>query len=107
MSDKALAILWERTDVGFFRQHPDRCYHIRKAYIGEHAGEFWSLGAHDKNRRHVLLCRVDYEKQPLPDGKILKLPMLAFADESIADTDEVLAPIVQEIMLKALRKNAR
>jgi hypothetical protein len=34
----------------------------------------------------------------LPDGKILKIPFLLFADENVEDDDRTLAPIVFEMM---------
>jgi hypothetical protein len=40
----------------------------------------------------------------LPEGKVMKLPFLTFADESIADTDEVLRPLVAEVMANEIRK---
>ena len=104
MSDKALAKLWERTDGTYFRRYPDRFFHIRNAYKGECAGEFWTLGYHEENRRRIILCRVDHMMKPIPDNKILKIPFLAFADESIEDTDDNLFPIVRDIMADALKR---
>jgi hypothetical protein len=101
---KALAKLWEKADGTYFRRWPDRRYHIRNAYESECAGEFWTLGAHDKNRRRIILCRVDALQEPLPDNKVLKIPFLAFADESIEDADDVLFPIVRDIMADALKR---
>lgn len=101
---KALAKLWERADGAYFRRYPDRRYHIRNAYENENAGEFWTLGAHDKNRRRVILCRVDALQEPLPNNKVMKIPFLAFADEEISDTDDILFPIVRDIMADALKR---
>jgi hypothetical protein len=95
---KALARVFDQSDARFFAQHRDRKAHIRKSYIGEHEAEFRSLGWHDKDRRRILLCRVDYEDKPLPDNKVMKVPFLAFADETIEDRDEILLPIIKEIM---------
>lgn len=102
---KALAILWERTDTGFFQQHPDRRAHIRNAYQDECKGEFWSLGPHEQDRRRILLWRVpsdnphyDPKKRPL-----LKIPFLAFADEEIADRDDILLPLIHHIMTDAAK----
>lgn len=102
--NKALAKLWEKADGTYFRRWPDRRYHIRNAYENENAGEFWTLGPHDKNRRRIILCRVDALQEPLPDNKVLKIPFLAFADESIEDSDDVLFPIVRDIMADALKR---
>lgn len=104
-------------DVLFFQRHPDRKARIRKPrlvqirdkqrairYAPECEGEFWSLGEHDKERRWLLLTRVDFKNNPLPDHKIIKLPLLAFADETIEDTDEVLLPLIEQIMTDQLKR---
>ncbi len=101
---KALAKLWERADGTYFRRFPDRRYHIRNAYKSECAGEFWTLGPHEENRRRIILCRVDALQEPLPDNKVFKIPFLAFADESIEDSDDVLFPIVRDITTDALKR---
>ncbi len=70
-------------------------------YVDELQGEFWSLGEHQKDRRRILLWKVP-ATNPFYDPRkpqILKIPMLAFADESIEDTDAVLLPIIHDIML--------
>lgn len=93
----------DHQDVCFFFAHPGRQSHIRSPFGDEMKGEFWSLGDHDRNRRRVLLWRVPPEN-PYYDPKkpqILKLPMLAFADETIEDTDAVLLPILHGIMESA------
>jgi len=100
-------------DETFFQLFPDRNYHIRKpvkeitidkqraAHFGDECeAEFRTLGPHPKNRRLIILYRVprdnpyyDPQKRPL-----LKIPFLLFADETVEDTDEVLAPILHGIM---------
>lgn len=101
---KALVVAFDNSDKNFFRQHPRRKCHIRLPYKEECAGEFWTLGDHQRARRRILLCRADVEGKFLPDGKILKIPFLAFFDESIEDSDEVLLPIVHQIMQDALQR---
>ena len=103
-------------DAQFFRDHPDRQAHIRlpvktletdrqraTRYVDECAGEFWSLGAHNKDRRRILLWRVpptnphyDPKKRPL-----LKVPFLLFSDETVEDRDDILIPILHQIMMDA------
>ena len=102
-SNRALAIAFDNSDRHFFAQHPDRQAHIRLPYADECKGEFWSLGEHNRARRRILLWRVPRDnphyaqlKQPL-----LKIPFLAFADETIEDTDAVLLPLIHDIMLNA------
>lgn len=94
----ALDRVWARSDANFFVDHPDRKAHIRKCYQGECAGEFWTLGEHDKDRRCVILTRVDVAGMPIPNGQILKIPMLLFSDETIEDRDDILLPEIRRIM---------
>lgn len=93
----------DRQDVLFFFEHPLRQSHIRTPFGNEMQGEFWSLGDHDKNRRRVLLWRVPMENPHYDPKKpqILKVPFLAFADETIEDTDEILLPILHNMMESA------
>ena len=105
------------TDEQFFKDHPDRQAHIRSpkkvpAIDGQRAvrlgdemeGEFWSLGDHDRKRRRVLLWKVPQDRWPsIPnhDGKtvpIMKIPFLAYSDETIEDQDDILLPILHEVM---------
>lgn len=73
------------------------------SYVGEMEREFRTLGAHDVKRRRVILWRVPSDN-PHYDPKrpgILKIPMLAFADETIEDTDAILLPIIHGLMEQA------
>lgn len=106
-------------DSQFFTQWPDRHAHIRLPrqvlvrtrqratyYEPENEREFRTLGGHDPKRRRIILWRVPADN-PAYDPKqppILKIPFLAFADEEIADRDDVLLPIVHEIMSDAAMK---
>lgn len=106
-------------DAQFFSQHPDRYAHIRLPrmilaklpsrqvkYVEESAGEFWSLGEHPKDRRRILLWRVP-ENHPAYDSKevkILRIPAILFADETVEDTDAVLLPWIHQIMTDAAKK---
>ena len=100
----ALALVWDKSDKGFFSDHPDRKAHIRNPYKGECSGEFWSLGIHDADRRRIILCRADRLGNLLPNNQVMKIPFLAFADETIEDTDTVLLPIVGLIMAEAYQR---
>ena len=106
-------------DGQWFSDHPDRSAHIREPikiveidrkhgtrFGNECEMEFLSLGDHNKDRRRILLWKVPVDN-PFYDPKkpaILKIPMLAFADESIEDTDAILLPIIHEIMVNARGK---
>jgi hypothetical protein len=103
MIKSALDRLWDKADSDFFRRYPARLYHIRHVYNGECNSEFLTLGMHEERRRRVILTKVDAFQQSLPDDKLLKIPFLAFSDETIEDTDEILFPIVRDIMLEALK----
>lgn len=100
-------------DAQFFVDHPDRKTHIREPrkdlhvdaqravrYLDECELQFRALGMHDRKRRRILLTRVDFVGDPLPDNCVFKIPFLAFADETIEDRDGVLLPIINDIMLK-------
>ena len=98
-----LAHFWEKQDAGFFAQHLDRKAHIRIAYQGECEMEFRSLGPQNEDRRRILLWRVPKDN-PHYDPKarpVLKIPFLAFAEESIEDRDDILLPLIHNIMVDA------
>lgn len=100
-------------DEQFFLDHPDRQARIRVPrkelakdkqravrYLDEAELQFRSLGPHKHEQRRIVVYRVpkdnpmfDPEKQQL-----LTIPILAFEGEVIPDTDEVLLPMIDEIM---------
>lgn len=101
-------------DEQFFRQHPDRRTRIRLPegmrpvrdvqrairYLSESEMEFRSLGPHDKSRRRIVVWRAPAD-HPTHPNHLLKIPFLAFADETISDDDATLLPIVAGIMEQA------
>lgn len=107
------------TDEEFFTTFPDRQARIRKPdlvrqrdkqrsvrYLDECELEFRSLGGHDRDRRRIIVWRVP-PGNPFYDPRrpqLLKIPMLAFADETIEDRDDILLPIVEQIMQNARQK---
>lgn len=86
----------------FFRQWPDRTYHIREAKPAEMEGEFASLGPHDRSRRRIILVKMPNDNPKAP-GKVLKIPLLQFTDETLRDEDATLGPVVAEIMADAAK----
>lgn len=104
------------TDEQFFQQHKDRQAHIRLPgaprpvrdeqravrYLSECELEFRSLGPHDKSRRRIIVFRTPAD-HPTNPNTILKVPFLAFADETISDDDATLLPILAKIMVEAAR----
>lgn len=102
-------------DAQFFQQHPDRRARIRLPikelfrdqqrsvrYLDESELQFRSLGAHDTNRRRIIAYRLPSDHPQAPNH-IMKIPFLLFADETIADDDKTLLPIVHEIMQEAAK----
>lgn len=100
-------------DAQFFLQHPDRQARIRLPlkvahrdqqravrYLDECEIEFRHLGGHDPKRRRIIAYKLS-ANHPSHPNHIMKIPFLAFADESIRDDDETLLPIVHKIMLQA------
>lgn len=108
-SKPALELVHQRSDEGFFVDHPNRHARIRRAYQGECEGEFWSLGEHKRERRRVILWRVPEENPHFNELKqknggkvpVLKIPFLAFGDETVEDSDAILLPIVHTLMIEA------
>lgn len=105
---RALEVVHQRSDEGFFADHPDRHARIRRAYKGECEGEFWSLGDHPRERRRIVLWRVSelnpaFEELKKRHGGIplLKIPFLVFSDETVEDRDDVLLSIVHTLMTEA------
>ena len=82
-------------DAAFFARHPARNYRIRPVAALEAVAEFRALGDHDRERRRMIVVRVP---DGLHAGTLMPIPFLLFADETIDDSDETLAPIVREIM---------
>jgi len=101
-------------DAQFFTDHPDRRSRIREPikampyrdkqravrYLAEAELEFKSLGDHDKSRRRILVWRAPSDHRTHPNH-LLKIPFLLFADEEIADRDDILLPLIHKIMKDA------
>lgn len=101
-------------DAQFFHQHPDRQARIRLPggpapyrdkqrsvhLLSESELQFRSLGPHNKDRRRILVWRTPADHLTHPNY-LMKIPFLAFADEEIADRDDVLLSIIAQIMKQA------
>lgn len=93
-------------DAQFFAQHPDRQARIRVVFGSEQEEAFRTLGDHDRSRRRIICWRVP-ANNPLGkrlNAKVIKIPFLAFASESIEDTDAVLLPLLHDVMVDAARE---
>ena len=105
------------TDAQFFAQHPDRQARIRlpeglittdkrthhTSVTHECELDFRRLGAHDRNRRRILVWRTPASHPTHPDH-MMRIPFLLFADESVEDDDATLLPILSEIMRNAAKE---
>ena len=78
----------------------------RTTFRDESEGEFFSLGDHNKDRRRILLWKVPKDNVFYDPRKphILKIPFLLNSDETVEDRDDILLPILNEIMMDAARK---
>lgn len=94
------AILMPNSDEVFFAEHRDRKARIRKPlHEREFEVEFRSLGDHELDRRRVIVVKV--KPKGVPGQPLLPIPFLAFGDETIADNDATLLPIIDGIMQDA------
>ena len=92
----------EFEDEAFFADHPDRKTHIRRPTDPlEFLREFRSLGPHEYDRRRIIVARVAPDVARRYRRELLTIPFLAFADETIEDRDDILLPILAEIMAEA------
>jgi hypothetical protein len=90
-------------DKQWFDQFARRQTRLRNPRRGERAEDFATLGPHNVDRRRILVWRVPVGnpmRGMLPDG-LMRVPFLAFADETIANEDSVLLPLLHEIMEQA------
>lgn len=102
-------------DANWFQDHKDRQAHIRNPirilesdkknhvvrYTTECEAEFHTLGWHPKDRRRILLWKVPVDNvfYDARNPQILKIPFLLNSDETVEDRDDILLPIIHEIML--------
>lgn len=105
-------------DKQFFNTFPMRQSRIRRPtrqlytnkqravqYAGEMEVQFRSLGDHDRKRRWVIVYRLppDNPNFDPEHPQLLPIPFLAFADETIADEDHLLLPLIHSIMMENMR----
>jgi hypothetical protein len=88
-------------DKVFFSEHRDRKLRIREPIEAEYQREFRGFGMHDESRRRVIVSRVAPNMARRHNIDYMRIPFLLFGDETVEDTDEVLHPILDEIMRDA------
>lgn len=101
------------TDADWFAAHPERQARIREPvkvlhrdkqravrYLDESELQFRSLPPHPAARRRMIVWRIpadnphfDPVRQPL-----ITIPFVLLPNEEIPDTDEVLLPLIHELM---------
>jgi hypothetical protein len=102
-------------DAQFFQKHRDRRARIRLPgvelgkdrqravrYLSESELQFRSLGPHDPKRRRIIVYRTPADHPTHPDH-LMKIPFLLNSDETVEDRDDVLLPIVDQIMKDAAK----
>ncbi len=109
-------------DAIWFFEHPARYARIRKpmlemaknrqravGYMDENEHEFRTLGDHDRNRRRIIVWRMPADNIYYDPAKpqLLKIPYLLFADESVEDTDEILLPLIHDLMINKFEEMQR
>lgn len=87
-------------DVRWFVTHGERLTRIRTPWPGEMAQAFEVLGMHDRARRRILTWKAPN------NGVLFRVPFVAHADETIENEDEVLIPILDQMMAEAAKKVA-
>lgn len=89
-------------DECFFADHPDRKIRIRAPFSDkEFDREFRTLGLHSMGRRRVIVARVAPHIAAIHKRELMEIPFLAAADETIEDRDDILLPILDQIMRDA------
>lgn len=81
--------------------HRDQQRAVR--YLDEEELPFRSLGPHDPKRRRIIAFKLPPD-HPTNPNHILKVPFIAFADETVEDRDDVLLPLLQRIMIDAAQQ---
>jgi len=103
-------------DQQFFAEHPDRQARIRMPgrepfrdqqravrYLSEQELCFRQLGPHDERRRRIIAVRVPAD-HPTHANHIMQIPFLLFGDETLEDRDDILLPLVRELMMEAAQR---
>lgn len=88
-------------DRAFFAEHPDRKLRIRTPILTEYEREFQTMGLHQKSRERVIVTRVTPDISRSYGFDFMRIPLLQAADETIEDRDDILAPVLKELMAAA------
>lgn len=89
-------------DATWFRSFPLRQARIREPIGREAESEFETLGPHDRKRRRIIVWRAPADS-PMP-GRLIPLPFLLFADETVENEDRFLMPVIAEMMSNAAKE---
>ena len=94
---------WDMLDEKWFKDHRDRECRIRLPEAGEDESKFQTLGPHLVRRRRIIAVRAHGALAARMGIKVMRIPYLLFADETVEDTEENLRPIVDQLMSQAAR----
>ena len=89
-------------DRVWFAAHSGRKLRIRPPIGDEYREIFRTFGMHEEGRRRVIVCRLPGWQMRRHNVDFARVAMLLYADETVEDTDEVLAPILDELMREAV-----
>lgn len=85
----------------FFGEHRDRKLRIRKPFVGEYITEFRQFGMHEEERRRIIVSRIPAGMAKRHNVDFMRVAFLLFADETVEDRDDILRPILDEMMRDA------
>jgi len=99
------------TDAEWFAANPTRQARIRPPertpqkdkqravrFLSENELQFKSLGPHKLEQRRLLIYRVPATEDKPFEYQLMPIPILLFEGEVIEDSDQVLLPMINEIM---------
>ena len=72
-------------------------------YLSEQELCFRQLGPHDERRRRIIAVRVPAD-HPTHANHIMQIPFVLFGDETLEDRDDILLPLVRELMMEAAQR---
>ena len=93
------------SDRLFFSAHKDRRLRIRAPVDGEYLWEFRRFGMHQEHRRRIIVATLPKSLSKRYDIDYIRIPMLLFSDETVEDRDDILGPILNELMRDAAARS--
>jgi hypothetical protein len=85
----------------WFKEHPARKMRLRPPIDDEYETEFRGFGMHAKDRRRIIVFRISTGAGRRHNVDFARVAFLLFADETVEDTDEIIGPILGQLMREA------